>query len=150
MDTAVDLRALIVHHHQNGKTVRQIVEYTNTPRSTVQDIISNFQQTGSIESKRRGRPPTNKSLTLRDERIIARTSTVNPRMNARQIQSSLNKNLTSICLRTIQRSLKKSVRIPYRPRKFPNLSKKQMSVSLNWTMQFRNWTETDSKKVCNM
>ena len=134
-------------HRQNGHTIRQIPAITNTPSSTVQDIISLFRQTDSTSTKRDGRAPTNKSLTARQERLIARTSVANPRMNARQIQSNLNGNLTSVSLRTFQRSLKQSGRVPYRPRKSPNLSQKQMSVRLTWALKFRHWTEEDWRKV---
>ena len=120
MDTSNNRRGLIIEHFEIGHSVRQIATFTNTPKSTVQDIIASFKKTGTTSSKIKGRPPTTQKLSTRDQRALARASTANPRAYARQIQYVVGGAATTVSVRTIERSLLKSGRIPYRPRKSPN------------------------------
>ena len=78
MDTPFNIRKLVIDHHLNRLTQRQISAALNLPRSTVNDIIQSFKNTGNIESQRHGRAPTNRVVSSRDDRRLRLASIRNP------------------------------------------------------------------------
>lgn len=143
MDTSLAIRQLVLNKRQCGKTIRAISEEVSLPKSTVSDIIC----TGRIESRRKGKCGRKKKLTNRGERMLARTSSAKPLLSARQIKQEHERICKNISVRTIQRSLKNSGQLAYRPVCSPRLSKGQMNVRLEWARRHLHWSVEDWSKV---
>ncbi|KII70625.1 hypothetical protein RF11_06980 [Thelohanellus kitauei] len=47
-------RQRIINAHQNGSTVKNVSEYENLPRSTIQNIVKKYSETGRISKENRG------------------------------------------------------------------------------------------------
>ncbi len=48
---SIDLRQLVVKHHLNGDSIREITKKTYVPRSTVYCIIKKWNKTGSVVNR---------------------------------------------------------------------------------------------------
>ncbi|CAF3935129.1 unnamed protein product [Rotaria sp. Silwood1] len=85
-----DLRQLVIKHHRNGDSIRDIVKKVDLPRSTVHSIIQKWNATGSIINRiGRGR----KRLTSsRIDRIIHRKIISNRRTSASRVSLDLKNN----------------------------------------------------------
>jgi len=147
MDVPQAIRELIMLLHGEGNSVRKIAAIIKRPKSTVSDIIQLYQKTGNVSSCRKGRCGRRRSLTTRDEKAVARASTINPTATAREIRSSVGGNTASVSLCTIRRSLIRQGRLVYRPLKCPSLDAAKRSVRLKWCRQFAAWTVENWKKV---
>ena len=64
----------------DGKSLSEISKIINRPRSSIQTVLRNFNNTGTIENKpRSGRPPL---LTGRDQRQIIKKVKEEPKISA--------------------------------------------------------------------
>jgi hypothetical protein len=82
---------------------------------------------------RTGRCGRKRSLSLRDERNLARRSTANPQATARQLRAVIGDPITGVSISTIKRSLQRSGRAAYRPSKSPTLTAAQRWRRLEWS-----------------
>jgi transposase len=128
-------------------TYRDIAGQLNVGLSTVAKIICLWRQTGSITTRRKGRPPTNQALGQRTARLLVRESVLDPRATARQIRERTGGEASKTSLRTIQRYLRCGGRFPYRPRPGPTLNEKHKKDRLEWAKKYRNWTAQQWSKV---
>jgi len=96
--------------------------------STVNDVVRHYRVTGKLEPSRCGRPPTNRILSLHDERCLVRASIINPLATARQLRDEVGVGAAQASIRTVQRSLKRGGRISYRPTASPQLNKNQLGM----------------------
>jgi transposase len=147
MDTSLLRRQSILTLLNTGVcSQREIARQLGIAYSTVNDVVRHYRVTGKLESSRCGRPPTNRLLSLHDERCLVRSSIINPLATARQLRDEVGAAHASV--RTVQRSLKRGGRISYRPTASPQLNKKQRNVRLAWCRQHSQWTRLDWAKVC--
>ena len=84
MDVPHNIRTLIVSHHNEGHSGRKIAQMVNLAPETVRNLIRRYRESGSIQASRVGRCGRPRMLSLRDERTLARASTVNPKLTARE------------------------------------------------------------------
>jgi transposase len=122
MDTPKAIRELILYRHTAGKSSRAIAAIVNKPQRTVVDIVHKFQATRSYDTSRQGRCGRRQKLPDHTQRLIARASTINPRLSARQIQGEVAGESSSVHVNTSKRILIRKGKIPYRPIKAPTLS----------------------------
>ncbi|XP_055614953.1 uncharacterized protein LOC129761263 [Toxorhynchites rutilus septentrionalis] len=86
----VDIRKLIVDLRNEGKSLSEIADVVNRPRSSVQYVLQNFKKTNSLETTPgRGRKP---KLTDRHHRILLREIKQNPKLSAPKLAASLSQN----------------------------------------------------------
>ncbi|XP_055643390.1 uncharacterized protein LOC129779752 [Toxorhynchites rutilus septentrionalis] len=86
----VEIRKLMVDLRNEGKSLFEIVDVVNRPRSSVQYVLQNFKKTNSSETTPgRGRKP---KLTDRHQRILLREIKQNPNLSAPKLADSLSQN----------------------------------------------------------
>jgi transposase len=148
MDTPQTVRDIIVKRHLIGQqSWRQIATTMGLPKSTVSNILRQYQQHGIIGTKRAGKCGRKRSLTKRDERALARASQVNPRGTARQLRASVGGSVTSVSVSTIKRSLQRLGRLAFRPSKSPSFTCAQRQKRLQWCRAHAHWNSDMWKKV---
>jgi transposase len=148
MDTPTELRQLIIHHYESGvHTQQQIANIVQCPRSTVGDIIRHFNQQGTTNTLRKGKCGRKKSLNVRVERAICRTSKTNPQMTARQIKEEVGGCAANVSTDTIKRTLRRHGRHTYRPSACPALNARQKATRLRWCQDHRFWSTDQWRKV---
>lgn len=90
-------RSAAIILHLEGKSQAQIRNILNMPKSTVQSIISRYQELGTIlDRPRTGRPKTSKSTFVVNK--VRKRITRNPNQSLRKMAKSLNINRESIRL----------------------------------------------------
>lgn len=146
MDVPHNIRTLIVSHHNEGHSGRKIAEMVNLAPETVRNIIRRYRESGSIQANRVGRCGRPRMLSLRDERTLARASTVNPKLTAREIRGTVGGTSAAASIRTVQRVLCRQGRNAIRPKKSPSLNQAQQKVRLRWC-QTHDWEEDRWRKV---
>ena len=120
MDTSLQLRHSIIALLNTGNySQRQIARQLRLAQSTVNDIIRHYERTGELEPGRFGRPATNRCLTTRDERHLTIASQLDPLATARQLRDRIGGSFANVSVRTVQRSLRRSGRLSYRPTASP-------------------------------
>lgn len=127
-NTAIVERELIIEHHKEGKSLREIATMVKRPRSTVQYIIKRF-----VEEKRIVDAPRNlnrKKLTPRDERFVMRKIRDEPKTTAVDIAKELNQRKeVKICPETVRNVLRKNdyhARVPRKKKPFISLKNKKL------------------------
>jgi transposase len=147
MDVPQDIRQLIIHHHENGYSCGQIANMLNQSRQTVIRLVKRYKDLGHVQSTRVGRCGRHRLLSNRDERHLARASTINPKLTAREIRASVGGNSIKASLSTVKRALRRQGKCAYRPRKSPSLSVQQQRVRLKWCRKYVSWSEEQWHKV---
>lgn len=147
MDVPQDVRNLLVAHHEAGHSWRRIAEMVNMPKSTVSNILRRYRETGSAQAMRVGRCGRPRSLSERDERALARASTVNPKLTAREIRSTVGGRVAAVSVSTIKRALRRQGRYAHRPRKSPSLTTAQQKARLQWCRKHSGWEVEKWRKV---
>lgn len=99
------IKRLIIKLRDEGKSLRQIGKIVDKPHSSIQRVIQNFLDTGSLSARPRcGRP---KKLSVREERKIIRKIKVNPKLSASNIAADLNATCNKrICPETVRNVLR--------------------------------------------
>jgi transposase len=146
MDVPLDIRTLIVSHHNEGHSGRKIAEMVNLAPETVRNIIRRYRKSGSIQANRVGRCGRPRMLSLRDERMLARASIANPKLTAREIRATVGGRSAAATIRTVQRVLCRQGRNAIRPKKSPSLNQAQQKVRLRWC-RAHDWDEDRWRKV---
>lgn len=101
-----EIRSLIIKSHMDGKSGRKISEEVKIPRTTVQDIIKLFKNTGKIGlGKKTGR---NCSFSAQDLRALKKIVLKNRRATAAEITLEWNLMCKStVSVSTCTRAVKK-------------------------------------------
>lgn len=139
MDTTPQIKRLVLQKHREGMSLRSISSDLHMPKSTVHDII----RRNTTESHRIGRCGRRRILSVADERLLARCSSRDPRMTARQLQNEAGNTFLNVSLSTIQRSLNRSGLLAYRPVAAPSLSSQQRQTRLVWARKYIHWSPQD-------
>lgn len=147
MDIPVEIRRLIITHHQDGKSIRAIAEIVHLNKSTVYDIVQLFKDTGDVLPRRAGRCGRHRILTGHDERALARASVTNPHLTAREIRAQVGGRTSTASISTVKLSLRRQGRHSYRPHKSPSLNAAQRRTRLKWCKKYQEWDEDKWKLV---
>lgn len=140
----LSIRQLIVEKLESGKSLMQVSNELNVPKSTAHSIWKKYCATGSVINKiRSGRPS---KTTEKERRIICRESKKNPFSSAIMIrnQISLSKNVSVWTIRRILQKDKLHGRVAARK---PLLNKKQIINRLKWCKEYNSWQKNEWKKV---
>ena len=138
---------IIAKRFEDCQTVRAIPAELHLPKSTVNDIAIRYQRTGLwTHAPKPGRCPI---LSPQTQRIIARASSANPTMTARQIQATVSPQAANVSISTIKRTLRLIERHSYCPVKALNPTPAKMRTHLEWAHNYRNWREEDWRRVSN-
>ena len=68
------LWTLIIDHHKDKLSIRAISNIVNHPKSTVADIVKDYEETGEVTSEKKRRCGRQKKLSPRPERALVRQS----------------------------------------------------------------------------
>lgn len=135
--SSVDERKLMIHHFNEGKTLREIGNITNRPHTTVQNVIKRYKETSQIENKYRKSP--NKIFTESDERWIIRKVQADPKISAPKLANKVEKYLhKSVSPQTIRNVLKKNGLNGRVARKKPFVSKINRKKRLDYVKTHLN------------
>lgn len=105
-ESSIAIRDLIIQHHQNRKSVREIAILVKKAKSTVQDIIKKFNINRTIQNKSERR--RKQILTERDVNSIVREVKKNRRVSAAKLAKMIeNTTDKSVSASTISRALHK-------------------------------------------
>ena len=80
------IRDLIIHHHQQNLTQQQIAAIVLVDQSNISRIIKKWKQSGTVKTRRKHRCGRKRLFTSRGERVLARISSNNPKMTAKEVQ----------------------------------------------------------------
>lgn len=148
MDTNEITRKEVIDLFQTGEfSNRRIASTLNIPRTTVNDIVNLWKETGSMRSRRTGRAPTRQKLSERTQRYLVRRSRTDPQMTARQIQEAEGGEALNVSVRHVRRVLHAHGRIARRPRPVPTHNAEHKRARLAWAMRHEHWTCEDWSKV---
>jgi transposase len=147
MDVSREIRHIFVAHHQAGHTLSKIALTMNMLKTTVRNLPKQYTQTGTVLATHVGRCGRPHSLSVRDERALARSSVLNPKLTAREIHSSVGGEVASSSISTIQHALHRQGRNVYRPRKSSSLNDAQRKVRLQWCRKYSLWDVEQWMKV---
>lgn len=103
--TTIEQRELVLNHHKNGFSRRQIARMVGLPNGTVKAIIYRFIFENRVENKGRNAP--NKIFSASDERFIVQKMKKNPQISAPKLAGEIQKIMgKSFCTETIRRVLR--------------------------------------------
>jgi hypothetical protein len=147
MDTASNLRQLILYRHCSGDSQHVISRLLRIPRTTVRRIIHRQRDKGTVEPLRRGHCGRKRILGKRTEVLLARSSRINPRYSARQIQQVVGGPSLQVSVDTIKRTLIRQGLKTYRPVKAPLLNPVKKATRLDWGRRHVGLSLTYWRKV---
>lgn len=146
MDLSEDTRLLIIHQHLQKKTVREIAELTNIPKSTVERVVQRHDETGTTSPRRKGRCGRKRILNIREERAVSRHSIAEPQATAREIQHASTSSIQNVSVDTIKRTLRRQGIQAYRPVKAPSLDTKKNCRDCIGVVNMRHGLKSSGKK----
>jgi len=139
--TTIEQRELVIHHFQDGKSVRKIAEITHLSASTVQHIVERFVHENRLENK--GRKAPNKIFNESDERYIVRKVKANPKLSAPKLAAEVCGDLGKSCHPdTVRRVLHNHQLHGRVARKKPFISKKNIQSRLAFAREHINKDST--------
>ena len=126
------------------KSQREIVEDLQISRGAVRGIVRKYQQTNSVQDRRKSDRPS--KLDIWDRRALVRTSKVNPKFTARQVlhESAIT---TPVSTDTVKRVLRDSGLKGCIAIKKPALSKRHIKNRITWAKQHSTWEDEAWRKV---
>jgi transposase len=144
--TKENRRVKIVTLKEEGLSLKQIAEKTNSHRRTVQRICKTVRETNSFKDRpRSGRPPL---LNERDKRVIARIIQKKEASNAESIRKVANLHYEiDVSRDTISRALTSFGYAARVKAKKPRLTINQKKSRLAWAKAHSTWTIDDWRKV---
>ena len=135
-------RASIVAHIKDGLLIKDVAAMYKIHRDTVADIIKKHQELNTVVDRRRsGRP---KKTTVREDRLLLRSSLKNRRLTStalcKELQESTGIQLSTSCVR--RRLLSGGLRGCIAVKK-PLLSNVNRLKRLKWAVEHSDWTQND-------
>ncbi|RLU18397.1 hypothetical protein DMN91_008754 [Ooceraea biroi] len=143
---SIEKRAAVTVLHNDGRSVRYIVDKLNIPRSTVSDASTRFQRTGCNKNKARtGRPRvTSKS----EDQSLILMSKMNRKLTAPEIQSRFNENHEhQISVTTVKDRLHKAGLWSRVSTRKLLLRHGNRANRLQWAQNHKDWTIENWKRV---
>lgn len=93
--TSLEERTIIIDHHRQGKSLREIAKCVNRSHSTVQDIIKRFKERKVLVNK--PKESSRKMFSKRDERWLLNEVKKNPKLSAPKLTLEAEKCLGKTC-----------------------------------------------------
>jgi transposase len=136
-EICASIRNLVVQLRKEKKSYGEIAETVKLSRATIQTIVRNFEERGSVLNKPRcGRP---KKLSGRDVRSILKKVIQNPRIGCPKLAEQIaNTSGKVVNPKTIGRVLKRSGYNSRVPRKKPLISTKNKELRLDFARRHLN------------
>lgn len=132
-EISLEMRKLVITFHQESKSVREIEQLTGIKRSTVQNIIKRYRESGSVENRKRtGRP---RQISARTERKLVAEVKKNPKCTALSLLQNIN---VTVHPQTIRRVLHKNNFRCRTPRKKPFISDANKAKRLQFAKEHEN------------
>lgn len=132
--------------NDDGRNIRYIAEFLGKPKSTVQDAISRFRQTG--EYTRRGESGRTRVTNQRDNHFINLTALRDRSVPSTVISRRLQDVRGTIAsARTIQRRLEEGGLMSRRPVACPLLLPAHRTARLHFSHEHRNWRAEEWARV---
>lgn len=118
----IEMKNLIIKHHNEGKSIRKVAELIDRSPATVQKILKKYEIFGTLDNMARsGRPRT---FTEQESRLIIRKVKKNPKISAPKLQTEIGEEMGKQCnAETIRRALHKAGYNANAIRKKPYVSK---------------------------
>lgn len=132
-------RGSIVGCHLCGKSVREIADILQKPKSTVSDVIVNWKRRGmETAEKRAGRP---KKLGERSRRTLKRVVKQNRKSSLLEISQEFQSSSdVSVSSRTVRRELNNLGFHGRAAAHKPNITSQNAKHRLKWCRDHRHWT----------
>lgn len=135
--TTVSERNLIITHHRNGYSQRDISKMVNKCSSTVQHIIERYRNENRVENK--SRLAANKIFTEREERWIVREIANNPKKSAPKMRDEVERQFGKRCNpETIRRILRKNNLHGRTARNKPFISQRNRRIRVEFAREHIN------------
>ena len=138
---------IVTLHKNTTKTVREIADIVGMSKTSVADIIKQYETTGDVSLRYSNCGGSNKKLNDRDLRHMKNICIQSPRLTSRGIQEALGPAGDDISLRTIQRGLIEAGCQAIKPSKCPLLTQPQIAKRYQWAKDHQSWTIDDWKRV---
>ena len=135
---------IITLHTDGGFSQREVARRTGFSQSTVNRICKQYRNTGQSSAQRLGHCGRKRSSSIQHDRLILRSSVINPRLTAIDIKRELKSDLS---VHTICRRLNDRGRKCIKPYKKPLLTTAMKKRRLTWALEHRNWTAEQWSKV---
>lgn len=143
---SADLRERVIYLSLDGKSVRKIAAELLLEKSTVQDIVKKYKETGEIEAKPTG--GSSRKVTQREERVLGRVARSNRRDTIVSINHKWNQLIgREYCKETCRLTLKNMGLKSYAAKRKPALTLRQMKRRRVWGNEFKIWSEDDWRRV---
>lgn len=135
-NTSFDLIQLVIFHHVQGKSVRNISQLLNIKKSTVNDCIQRYKKDNRISLKgSTGRPRT---LNIHEERRVIRKIKKDPKLSAPRItQEVFEETSKKVNPETIRRVLRKQGYNGRVARKKPFINDRNRKRRLKFALEYR-------------
>lgn len=103
ISTSSKIRELVLKNYFRNKTIREVADELNIPKTTVWNIITHYGETGNILDKKRKSPGRPKIVSDRNKRLLVKLCKKGRRNTLRQITAEWNHetglNLSRECCR---------------------------------------------------
>lgn len=144
--TTLQLRKAVLRLSKQGKKSREISCLLSIGKTTVNNIISKFKATQSLDNlPQSGRP---RKTSLRVDKVIRRKSVIDVRKTAREIAQELHdENLADVSRSTVTRRLHKVGLFGRVGVKKPLIRKKNQMARMKFAEKYKHWTTNDWSKV---
>ena len=135
-ETTLQERKIILKLHNQCKSLRQIADIVNRPKSTIQSIIDKHCETQCLMNKpRSGRPSL---LSDQDKRYIVREVKKNPFTSVPKLTATLGSRGSTVSHSTVRRALRNSQYYGRVARKKPWVSKVNQKKRLEFARKHVN------------
>ena len=135
--TTISEKNLIITHHRNAYSQRDIAKMVNKCPSTVQHLIERYRKESRVQNKSRLAP--NRIFNEREERWIVREVSNNPKKSAPKLCSEVERQFGKRCNpETIRRILRKNNLHGRTARNKPFISQRNRRVRLEFAREHIN------------
>ena len=116
-----DQRVQVVTLQEQGWTYRHLATLFHVRPATISDLVAKYRRTGSVDDlPRTGRP---RASTIRQDRVLTRLSSTNPRTTARGLRQQWQQECgVNVSTSTVKRRLACASNYGYIARKKPLLA----------------------------
>ena len=129
-------------------TQRQIAAECRVGLATVNSIIKQYRETGSITPQKKGNSGQKRKTSPADDRLIVRKSKINPGLTAGDLTRKLIATTeVNIHVTTVRRRLLEAERRACKPIKKQLLTPVMCKKRLMWEKLLQHWTVHDWKNV---
>lgn len=148
MDITPRKRAKIVALSENtDMSIRKIAEAVGVGKSSVSRLIKLQDDTGGVETSRKGRCGAKRKTTARDDALIRRISVLDPKKTSSDIKRDILSHGVDVDASTVRRRLLECGRRARRPVKKQLLTPLMMKKRLSWAKKYKDWTVEQWSKV---